>query len=219
MITLADGTQKKVEDIVETDILLVFDHETGRYVESAITFIERDGWAYYNVINLEFSDGTKTRLIYEHGLFDLTLNKYVYIDEFNYESFVGHKFAMMGENGNAYETVTLEKAYVTNEYTGCFSLVTMYHLNYFIDGLFSMPGGINGLFNYFEYGEGLKYDEEKMQADIEKYGLYTYEEFADGNARQAATQQYLSRVEQWLADINSQVRKELSTIIIFIKSI
>ena len=179
LITLADGTQKKVEDIVETDILLVFDHETGRYVESAITFIERDGWAYYNVINLEFSDGTKTRLIYEHGLFDLTLNKYVYIDEFNYQSFVGHKFAMMGENGNAYETVTLEKAYVTNEYTGCFSLVTMYHLNYFIDGLFSMPGGINGLFNYFEYGEGLKYDEEKMQADIEKYGLFTYEDFKD----------------------------------------
>lgn len=177
LITLADGTQKKVEDIVETDILLVFDHETGKYVESAITFIERDGWDYYNVINLEFSNGTKTRLIYEHGLFDLTLNKYVYIDESNYQSFVGHKFAMMGENGNAYETVTLEKAYITNEYTGCFSLVTVYHLNYFIDGLFSMPGGISGLFNYFEYGEGLKYDEEKMQADIEKYGLFTYEDF------------------------------------------
>jgi len=25
----------------------------------------------------------------------------------------------------------------------------------------------------------MKYDEEKMQADIEKYGLYTYEDFAD----------------------------------------
>ena len=25
----------------------------------------------------------------------------------------------------------------------------------------------------------MKYDEEKMQADIEKYGLYTYEEFAE----------------------------------------
>ena len=179
LITLADGTQKKVEDIVETDILLVFDHETGKYVESAITFIERDGWSYYNVINLDFSNGTKTRLIYEHGLFNLTLNKYVYIDELKYESFIGHEFAMMGESGNAYETVTLDKAYITYEYTGCYSLVTMYHLNYFIDGLFSMPGGISGLFNYFEYGEDLKYDEEQMQADIEKYGLFTYEDFED----------------------------------------
>jgi len=31
----------------------------------------------------------------------------------------------------------------------------------------------------FEYGEDLKIDAEKKQADIEKYGLYTYEEFAD----------------------------------------
>ena len=35
------------------------------------------------------------------------------------------------------------------------------------------------LFNYFEYGEKMTFDEEKMQADIEKYGLYTYEDFAD----------------------------------------
>lgn len=38
--------------------------------------------------------------------------------------------------------------------------------------------------------------------------LCTYEEFADGNARQAATQQYLNRVELWLADIKSQVRPD-----------
>ena len=43
----------------------------------------------------------------------------------------------------------------------------------------SPPAGIAGWFDYFEIGEGMKYDEEKMQADIEKYGLYTYEEFAE----------------------------------------
>jgi len=31
----------------------------------------------------------------------------------------------------------------------------------------------------FELGEGMKYDEAKMMADIEKYGLYTYEDFAE----------------------------------------
>ena len=34
-------------------------------------------------------------------------------------------------------------------------------------------------FNYFEIGEGMKYDEAKMQADIEKYGLYEYSDFAE----------------------------------------
>ena len=177
LITLADGSVKKVEDLLETDILLVFDHETGEFVEAPIIFIERDGWAEYNVINLKFSDGRVTRLIYEHALFDLTLNKYVYITESNMTEFIGHEFAV-GDGGEI-STVTLTEAFVTTEYTGCFSLVTAYHLNYFIDGLFSIPGGIEGLFNIFEYGEGLKYDEEKMQADIDKYGLYTYEDFAE----------------------------------------
>lgn len=177
LITLADGTQKKVEDLLETDILLVFDHETGKFVEAGIIFIEDDGYDYYNVINLKFSDGTITRLIYEHALFDATLNKYVYIREDNYSDYVGHEFVIV--NNGVMETVTLDEAYVTYEYTGCYSLVTAYHLNYFIDGLMSIPGGIEGLFNIFEYGEGYKYDEQKMQEDIEKYGLYTYEDFEE----------------------------------------
>jgi len=35
------------------------------------------------------------------------------------------------------------------------------------------------LFNYFDVGESMEFDEAKMQADIEEYGLYTYEDFAD----------------------------------------
>lgn len=177
LITLADGTQKKVEDLTLDDVLLVFNHETGKYEAAGIIFIENDGWDYYNVINLTFSNGTTTKLIYEHALFDVTLNKYVYITETNYADFVGHEFAVQSTNG--FEVVTLTDAYVAEEYTGCYSLVTVYHLNYFIDGLFSIPGGIDGLFNIFEYDENLKFDEEKMQADIEKYGLFTYNDFAE----------------------------------------
>ncbi len=177
LITLADGTQKKVEDLLDTDILLVYDHERGEYVASPIVFIERDGWNYYNVIYLEYSNGVTNKLIYEHAMFDLTLNTYVYITEANYLDYVGHEFAYF--NGESIESVTLENAYVKNEYTGCFSLVTAVHLNYFIDGMFSIPGGIEGIFNIFEYGEDLKYDSEQMQKDIETYGLYTYEDFAE----------------------------------------
>ena len=144
-----------------------------------IIFIENDGYDYYNVINLEFSDGTITRLIYEHALFDLTLNKYVYITENNYLDFVGHEFAVESVDGS-YEKVVLVNSYITYEYTGCYSLVTVYHMNYFIDGLFSIPGGIDGLFNMFEYdNETLMYDQEKMREDIETYGLYTYDDFKD----------------------------------------
>ena len=181
LITLADGTQKKVEDLTLEDTLLVFNHETGEYEAAGIIFIENDGWNYYNVINLEFSNGITTRIIYEHALFDLTLNEYVYITEQNYLDFVGHEFAVMSNDSNLnYEVVIMTNAYVTNEYTGCYSLVTVYHLNYFIDGLFSIPGGITGLFNIFEYdNDTLVYNQELMQKDIETYGLYTYEDFEE----------------------------------------
>ena len=33
-------------------------------------------------------------------------------------------------------------------------------------------------FNPFEIGEDMKYDDEAVKADVEKYGLYTYEDFA-----------------------------------------
>ena len=41
-----------------------------------------------------------------------------------------------------------------------------------------MPGATEGLINIFEVdAETLKYDEIKMQQDIETYGLCSYEEF------------------------------------------
>lgn len=178
LITLADGSQKKIEDLLQTDLLRAFDHETGQYISVPIMFIEYDGIAEYQLINLKFSNGVTSRIIYEHAFFDLTLNEYVYVTAQNYASLIGHEFAVGQESGFA--RVTLEDAYLSTEETGCYSLATVYHLNHFIDGMFSMPGGCSGLFNYFEYDpETLAYDEEKMQADIEKYGLYTYQDFED----------------------------------------
>lgn len=177
LITLSDGTQKTVEEITLEDSLLVYDHYKGEYVASNIIFIENDGEKEYNVINLEFSNGTTTRLIYEHAYFDLDLNRYVYITEANYDEYIGHRFAVT--DGDDIAETTLVNSYLTTEVTGCYSLVTEYHYNFFVDGLFSIPGGIDGLFNIFEYGEDLAFDSEKMQEDIDTYGLFTYEDFAD----------------------------------------
>lgn len=181
LITLADGTLKPVEELLPEDLLLVFNHETGRYEAANIIFVDVDGWKDYRILNLMFSDGYYVKVIYSHGFFDLDLNKYVYIDESNYNEFIGHRFVVTDVIDGKYieKEVKLEEVYIEIEYTGCYSPVTVYHLNYFTNGLLSMPAGIEGLFNIFEYGEGMKYDEELMKADIEKYGLYTYDDFKD----------------------------------------
>ena len=50
-----------------------------------------------------------------------------------------------------------------------------------MENMFSLtsPENEQNYFIPFEMGEGIKYDAESMQADIEKYGLYTYEDFAE----------------------------------------
>lgn len=176
LITLSDGTKKKVEDLALNDRLLVFNHVTGMFENSPIVFIDDDGWKEYDIINLVFSNGNITKLIYEHGYFNITLNKYVYITEYNYKEYIGHEFVTT--DGEKISSVTLVDSYITTEYVGCYSPVTAVHLNYIVDGMLSMPGGVEGIFNIFEYDENLKYDEELMNKDIEEYGIMEYEVLA-----------------------------------------
>ena len=177
MVMLADGRQVAVENLKGDELVLCFNHETGKYEARPIMFFEDDGVKEYTIINLKMSDGTHLKFIDEHGLFDLTLNKYVYIDESNYKDFIGHEFAKVA--GDGYERFTMTEAYLTKEITGCYSFPSVYNMNFIVDGYLSMPGGITGLFNFFEYDEDLKYDSEKMAEDIATYGLFTYEDFKE----------------------------------------
>lgn len=116
------------------------------------------------------------KVISEHAFWDVNLNRYVYLRE-DADQYIGHWFKKQGTNG--LETVQLVNVVVQEEYTTAWSPVTYGHLCYFVDGMLSIPGGIEGLFNIFEVdSETMMYDMKQMQADIEQYGLYTYEEFA-----------------------------------------
>lgn len=174
LITMADGSKKEVKDIVAGDELLVFNHETGQLDSSPVIFNDSEPMNNVNVINLNFSNGKQVGVIYEHGFFDLSLGKYVYIDENNAMDYVGHEF-YVADGGSA----RLNSVNIVEEYTECYSPVTAYHLNYFTEDMLSMPGGIEGFFNIFEYGKDLKYIDESKQADIALYGLFTYEDFKD----------------------------------------
>lgn len=219
MISLSDGTQKAVEELTADDTLLVFDHEAGTFTTAGINFIENLGEAEYRILNLVFSDGSVTRLIAEHGYFDLDEMQYVYLCEDNCADYIGHRFYKAGvaEGKYASTEVTLVAAYVTEEVTGCWETVSTYHLNHFVDGFLSVPGFCEGFFNFFDYDGNLAYNAEAMTADIGQYGLFAYdnvaaymsrEEFADYPAQYLAvslgkgmlTEEYiLEMIEQYVA--------------------
>lgn len=179
IITLADGTAKPVEQVEPGDELLVWDPETGRYDSSPVVFNDAESEAEYTVIHTCFSDGTVVGVVSEHGFFDVTLGKYVYISEDTLTDYLGHTFIKQGDIGtNSWETVTLTDVWTETIFVEVYSPVTFHHLCYYTNGLLSMPGGINGLFNIFDVDTAtMTYDADKMQADIEAYGLFTYEDF------------------------------------------
>ena len=179
-ITLADGKTKAIEDLKMGDMLLVFNHETGRYENATLLCnihanIDAD---YYDIINLYFSDGTLLRIVDEHGLFDKDLNKYVYINEKNANDFIGHNFvSLIHQNGeNSSKVVALDRVEFTHEYTRIYNPASVWHINLIANNMLTLSAG---MVNLFEYDEDMKYDEFLMSQDIEKYGLYTYDDFKE----------------------------------------
>ena len=172
LVTMADGTYKEIQYLVPGDMVIVFNHETGKLDIAPVTFNEYEDEQWFNVIHLVFDNGSNIGVISEHGFFDLDTMKYEYIDESNYQDFIGHRFYTIDGT-----PTTLIDVYVEKEYTMCYSLPSYYHLNLFTEDILSMPGGIKGLFNIFEYSETLQYDQELMEQDINTYGLFTIEEF------------------------------------------
>lgn len=180
LITLADGTQKAVENLKAGDMLLVFNHETGKY-ETAPLLVNTHATAkaeWYTVISLYFSNGEVLRIADEHAVFSKTENKYVYINANNAYEFIGDEFiSSVYENGEVINNVvTLDNVTIEKEYVRIFTPVSAWHMNVIADNMLTLSGRT---VNFFEYDETMKYDEEKMYADIEEYGLYTYEDFAD----------------------------------------
>lgn len=180
LVDMADGTSKKVEDLEVGDMVMAFDHETGQEVASPILCVDVEEKAEYTVSDLLFSDGTSIGIAFEHGFFDRTLNQYVYLTPENAEEYIGHEFYALGGEG-----LVLEGVETSRKEVALYSPVTAYTMNLFHEGLLGMPGGVEGFFNVFEYGEDMAYDPVKKAEDIAKYGLYTYEDVSGLISREA----------------------------------
>lgn len=180
LIFVADGTQKAVEDVKVGDIALVFNHLTGALDVAPISYIFHDGEKEYEVLNLHFDDAN-VEVLFEHGFFDVERNEYVLINPENAKDYVGHRFYRVSvKNGRCEnEIVTLKDYEVYASQTECYAVVTAGHINSFANGVLSVTDDIRGLYNIFALDNDMKYDALKMKEDIEKYGLFSYDEWKD----------------------------------------
>ena len=180
LVTLADGTQKRIDQVTYEDQLLVWNFYTGKYDVAPASIVMNHGYGNYTIVTLKFDDGTEVNTINGHGFFDTATNQYVILGEDNVADHIGHAFVKV--DGDGYSTVKLVDYSIKTEYTESWSVLTAEHYNCILENLWTLtPAEVEGSPDYlmpFYIGEDMKYDEAKMQADIAKYGLYTYEEFA-----------------------------------------
>jgi len=180
LVTLADGSKKEVQYITHDDQLLIWNYYTGRYDVMPASIVMNHGYDEYRVVTLNFSDGTTVNTINGHGFFDANERKYVILSDDNAEDYIGHEFVKV--DGNGYSTTKLVNYSVKTEYTESWSILTAGYYNCILEDMWTVtPAEVEGSPDYlmpFVVGADMKYDAAKLQADIEKYGLYTYEDFA-----------------------------------------
>ena len=181
LVMLADGTQKRIDQVTYDDQLLVWNFYTGKYDVAPASIVMNHGYDNYTITALKFSDGTEIKTINGHGFFDVAANKYVILSDENVADYIGHEFVKA--DGDGYSTLTLVDYEIYEEYTESWSILTAENYNCILEGMWTItPAEVEGSPDYlmpFDVNDDMKYDEAAMQADIEKYGLYTYGDFAE----------------------------------------
>lgn len=128
LITLADGTEKRIDELTLQDEVLAIDTKTGKFVADEITytdstehktFTEYDKWT--------FSDGTIVKTVHRHRFYNVERQAMVYMDEWN----IGEH--AVNRNGEYIALVSHENV---KEEVNHYTLFTK-HQNYFANGLLS----------------------------------------------------------------------------------
>lgn len=180
LITMADGSTKAVEDIEAGDELLVWDMVRGAFDHSPVLFVEHDEESKKEVICLEFSDGTEIDFIFEHGFFDITAGKFVYLHNLKEaKTCIGHYFLKYDYDTKKHVKVKVVKAFSEIRTTTTHSPCTTRHLCLYANGLLTMPGNTAPFTNTFKISRKThSYDPNDMIKCLRKYGYFTAKDFA-----------------------------------------
>ncbi len=166
-----------INNIKSNDFIYSYNHLTGEYEYKPIAAVINHGEKRYDVMQLSFDDGTQIGFIESHGLFDIELNRYVDFNLDNFKIYVGHHFIKYDNGINS--IVKLVKAELVSKLTSSYTLVSSENLNCVANGLLNITSILKGIYNIFEYDENHNYILDKMNEDIERYGLYEYSDFED----------------------------------------
>ena len=176
LILLPDGSTRPIEDITIGDIVMTWNFEKGCLEPQPIIFNEVSHQVSYTRIRLFFEDGSTFDVADEHSFFDYERREYFCVDRSTAVSTIGKALAIITKKGLSFKRV--KDVQVEEATSDAYSPITAKNFNLFADYLMIVEPIICDT-NFFEIGPDFRYDEKKKKADIERYGLYGYEDFED----------------------------------------
>lgn len=174
LITMADGTTQKVEELRIGDNVRTWDFETGSYASRPIILIEKQ-LTYTKVTTIHFDDGTSLNIIGEQTFFDVDKKDYVVLDSSNIDSYRGTRI-MAGGSSVSIKTIVDSSSIM--KATTAYELITAFDYNFFANGTMTLTP-LAPSHTFFDVNDSYQYDPSAKANDISTYGLYTYDDFRD----------------------------------------
>ena len=156
LITLADGSQKKVEDINYGDEVLCYDFNEGKQTTAPIEFVMKKMQSnfYYKV---SLSDGTELKLVGSNGkshrLYNVTKQSFMYPQDFEENDYT------LKQNGTIATISSIEKV---EEKVNFYNISSKDHINVYAENVLTS----NRLNNRFEIKNN-KFTDKKLMTDEE----------------------------------------------------
>lgn len=127
LITLANGTKKKIEDLTYEDNLLVWDFDNACMASAKPLWLQKEQKAErYNL--LKFSDGNILKTINQHRILNIEKGKFTY--PMTDETPIGT--TTLNDKGEKVKLVSKE---IIEEKVTYYNLITKYHMNAFTGGI------------------------------------------------------------------------------------
>lgn len=164
--------------LMEGDEIFAWDFDVGCPVSVPLTaFFKRHSDEGFDVIRVEFEDGSHVDIIKEHLFFDMTEGKFVAVnaDKMDY---IGHEFAKVDKEEGEVIPVKVVDILTDGKVYDAYAPQCEGHFNFIANGFITGNDGQLAMCNMFDFDlKHMVYDYNKRRGDILTYGIINLKEF------------------------------------------
>jgi len=174
LITLPDGTKRAIENIKVGDEVLTYNFYTGTFEAKKVLLLEKGSSKSAPTYEIKTDSGRTITVVAYHSFFSPDLMQCLDIGYYNYKQKAGSRIVV--QDGSSFVIETIVSITQKIEPVEYYSFVTEENFNCFAnDCLTFLP--VYGCYLPFDVDDNFVVNAQKMEQDIQNYGLYTYEDF------------------------------------------